>query len=75
MSYSFQKVHSYLINSLQIREKMFTETRIQSAFPGDQADSLDEGWQNSITQIVWSYYLKTDDLLVKAVPWEIELWQ
>lgn len=34
MSYSFPKVHSYLINSLQIREKMFTETRIQSSFLG-----------------------------------------
>lgn len=34
MSYSFQKAHSYLINSLQIRGKMFTETRIQSAFLG-----------------------------------------
>lgn len=34
MSYSFQKAHSYLINSLQIREKMFTETKIQSSFLG-----------------------------------------
>lgn len=34
MSYSFQKAHSYLINSLQIREKVFTETKIQSSFLG-----------------------------------------
>lgn len=34
MSYSFQKAHSYLINSLQVRGKMFTETGIESSFPG-----------------------------------------